>query len=125
MKQRPPRPKAYCLPSMIELKPVKRKFQKPYWHVKTDKIGVCVCRTKAEAYAYLDRRMKKVFMDDQELYETLLNLHWDVLRYPTHFRKDRDGQTYTATDDKHDWRFADEVELLLWFHENGFERGAK
>lgn len=110
--KRPQRPKSYQLPSFIELRPVKPKMRKPYWMVKTDRIGVTTCRTKAEAYEAINARMLRAYMTDQELYQALYKSCGCVLvNQWAYFRK---GKFYIAKDDKHEWHHADEVDMLLY-----------
>ena len=116
MQQRPPRPAAYSLPAFIELKPVKMPMRKPYWSLKTDRVGICVCSTKAQAYAMLERRIARATMTDEQLYEELYRNCGGVLVNSWAYHKHRDG-TYTANDDKHEWHHADEVEMLFWLAE--------
>lgn len=124
MKQRPPRPKAYSLPSFIELKPVKRKFQKPYWYLKTDSVGAFTCQTKAQAFEFLKARLEKTNMNDCELYESLRKRHDLILLYPEHYNKK--GDIYVERYDKHDWHEADEVDMLFWLSDQGHSmRGAE
>lgn len=110
---RPPRPAAYSLPAFIELKPVKHKMQKPYWSLKTDRVGIATANTKADIYKMLEWRMAKATMDDDQLYADLYNRCGGVLVNPWAYYIHRDG-TYTAKDDKHEWHNADEVEMLKY-----------
>lgn len=113
--KRPPTPAAYCLPSFIELKPVKNKMQKPYWSVRTDSVGVYTCSTKAKAHAYLRARLLRADMSDGEIYEQLRGPLGLVLLYPQHYSKSKCGQYYQSKDDKHEWHHADEVGFMLWY----------
>lgn len=113
---RPPRPAAYSVPSFVELKPTKRKFQKPKWTLKTDPASVAISGNKKTIFKMLESRLEKAALNDEQLRQELYKKCGCVLLNP-HAYHYKDG-TYTANDDNSEWYNADEVEMLKWLQQN-------
>lgn len=115
---RPIRPARYSLPPLLTLEPRKLPMRKPFWYLRTDRVGGGHYKNKAEAFAQLQRRLEKVGYTDQLMYAELYNHHGLILHYPHHYKLDADGKTYTSTTDRHEWHEADEVNMLFWLAHN-------
>lgn len=109
--KRPTRPDAYCLPSRINLKPVKYNMKKPFWLLTIGKENVRAFSSKAQAIDYLQKRIAKADYTDGQMYEDLWAINRTVVQARAHFRLK--GDFYVSHDGDEFYR-KDEVDMLLY-----------
>lgn len=118
---RPPRPVTYSRPRSIAIVPHKDKMQKPEWRVFIDG-RVATTNTWEVAWRFVMDMANRGRMPDEQLRVELENRVIDVLAHPWNWY--RRGNIFINKNDKHEWVYADEVDMLSYLlhreDENGY-----